>query len=146
MSKLYFEKMVIEDDHKKIYFTSYLRSDFVERSLVMTLNKNFTVSHIYLNSYEHGSAEWYNGEGLAESRFWESDDQAESSTYLTRRYTVRMANGPAKNEFAEKKIVPDVLDNMADRSFAKHVKRIVAKEKYSRRIIVDETGFLRPVL
>lgn len=142
MARLYFEKISVEGDCTKLYFVSYLRKDFVERSMVMTLNKNRTVKEIYFSSYEHGSAEWINGEGIVESRFWESDEQAVAPTYLTRRYTVRMANGPARESFAEQKILPDVLDNIADENLAKVVKRIVKKQKYSQKIIADESGFL----
>lgn len=142
MAKLYFEKMVEEGNCSKIYFTSYLRADFVERSLVVTLNKNHTLRQIYFSSYDHGSAEWFNGDGLAGGRKWENEDQAVSPTYLTRRYTVRMADGPAMEEFTGSKIIPDVLDNMADRNFAGLMTRIVRKKKYSRKVIIDESGFI----
>lgn len=142
MGKLYFEKIAAEGDYTKFYFVSYLRADFVERSMVMTLNKNRTVKEIYFSSYEHGSTEWFNGEGLVESRQWESDEQAVSSTYLTRRYTVRMADGPVKESFAEQTIIPDILDNMADENLARVIRRIVKKEKYMQKIIADASGFL----
>lgn len=145
MGKLYFEKAVKEDDQNKLFFTSYLRSDFVERSLVVTLNEADIVLSIYFSSYDFGSVEWVNEHGIVDSRLWESDDQAGAPTYLTRRYTVRMANGPATGSFAHEKIVPDVLDNLVDRDFAELISQMITRKSTSNKIDYRNMVFLENV-
>ena len=142
MGKLYFEQAVHEDDRHKLYFTSYLRTDFVERSLVLTLDDSGIVRSIYFSSYDFGSAEWINEHGITDSRLWESDDQAVAPTYLTRRYTVRMADGPATGNFAQEKIVPDVLDNLADRDFAEIIGHLITDKSTSETIDYRNMVFL----
>lgn len=44
MGKLYCTKKIIDGASTKIFFASYLRKDFVERSMVVTLNKDHIVS------------------------------------------------------------------------------------------------------
>jgi len=73
---------------------------------------------------------------------WESDDQAVAPTYLTRRYTVRMADGPATGNFAQEKIVPDVLDNLADRDFAEIIGRLITDKSTSETIDYRNMVFL----
>ncbi len=134
MGKLVFEKSSEDGELRKLYFTSYLRTDFVERSLVVTLRKNNTVKEIFVSSYHYGSVEWKSGAGLVEPRLWESDDQAVAPSYLTRRYTVRMANGPATTNLAAEKMIPDVLDNMADRELADTIASILLTKKSKKKI------------
>ncbi len=134
MGKLVFEKISEEGADRKLYYTSYLRTDFVERSLVITIRKNNTVKEIFLSSYHFGSVEWKSGTGIIDPRLWESEEQAVSPSYLTRRYTVRMANGPATTNLAVEKMIPDVLDNMEDRGIAGVIGSILVTKKSKRRI------------
>ena len=134
MGKLVFEKITDEGKERKLYFTSYLRSDFVERSLVVTLRKNSTVKEIFLSSYHFGSVEWKSGTGLVDPRLWESEEQAVSPSYLTRRYTVRMANGPAPENLAVEKMIPDVLDNVENSEFAGIIASILTTKKSKKKI------------
>ena len=134
MGKLVFEKITENGKERKLYFTSYLRTDFVERSLVVTLRKNSTVKEIFLSSYHFGSVEWKSGTGLVEPRLWESEEQAVSPSYLTRRYTVRMANGPATVNLAVEKMIPDVLDNMENSELAETIASILAAKKSNKKI------------
>ncbi|HRX49591.1 MAG TPA: hypothetical protein P5120_18855, partial [Spirochaetota bacterium] len=129
-----FEKITENGKERKLYFTSYLRTDFVERSLVVTLRKNSTVKEIFLSSYHFGSVEWKSGTGLVEPRLWESEEQAVSPSYLTRRYTVRMANGPADANLAVEKMIPDVLDNMENSELAETIASILAAKKSNKKI------------
>lgn len=143
MKLLTFESMKNTQDGCKLYFTSYLRKDFVERSLVITLNRDFTVSDIYLSSYVYGSVEWINGSGLAECRQWETDEQAEAPGYLTRRYTSRMSDGYAPEGHAEGLLIPDVLDNLENSKLAHVVKSILAVKKSRKKIIPENFGMIR---
>lgn len=134
MGKLVFEKCTTDGEARKIYFTSYLRTDFVERSLVITLRKSGTVKEIFLSSYRYGSVEWRSGHGLVDPRLWESEEQAVAPSYLTRRFTVRMADGPANHNLAVDMMIPDVLDNMEDRGIAETVGAILVTKKSARKI------------
>ena len=129
MNRLYLEKVIDLGNGRKLYFTSYLRRDFVEHSVVITLGGNGRVDHIYFSSYHHGSVEWNNGSGFSECRLWETEDQAQEPTYLTRRYTMRLSDGEAGPGFAENAIVPDVLENMADVKVASLLREIIAGKK-----------------
>lgn len=143
MAKLYFEKLVVDEKQVKLYFTSYIRSDFVERSLVVTLDENDVVQSVYFSSYDFGSAEWINEQGIVDSRLWESDEQAGAPTYLTRRYTVRMADGPATGSFAQEKIVPDVLDNLVDGDFAAIIRQMISGKSASNKIDYKNMAFIK---
>lgn len=142
MKPVSFESMKITENGCKLYFTSYLRNDFIERSLVISLNNDFTVSHVYLSSYNYGSLEWHNGSGLTECRQWETDEQAEAPGYLTRRYTARMSDGYAPDGHAEDYLIPDVLDNMENSKLAGTVKSILAVKKTSKKIVPVNYGLV----
>ncbi len=134
MAKLEFEKTGNEGEYIKVYYTSYLRTDFVERSLVVTLRKNGTVKEVFLSSYHYGSVEWKSGHGLVEPRLWESDEQAVAPSYLTRRYTARMADGPASHNYALEMMIPDVLDNLESRELAELIASILVTKKSAKKI------------
>jgi hypothetical protein len=138
MNPLTFESVKTTGKGCKLYFTSYLRKDFVERSLVITIGMDFTVSHIYLSSYCYGSVEWHNGTGLSECRKWETEEQAEAPGYLTRRYTSRMSDGYAPEGHAEQFLIPDVLDNLANRKLAETVGSILVRKKSRIKIVPDD--------
>jgi len=142
MQSLTFESMKITAKGYKLYFTSYLRQDFIERSLVITLREDFTVSHIYLSSYSYGSVEWYNGSGLTECRQWETDEQAEAPGYLTRRYTARMSDGYAPEGHAEQLLIPDVLDNLENARLAGIIRSILTVKKSVKKIIPGDYGII----
>jgi hypothetical protein len=134
MPELHFNKTVENEHEKKIYFVSYLREGFVERSLVIYIDKKNKLKTIYFSSYEFGSVEWINGNGLQEYRVWEDDEQAEASTYLTRRYTARLADGMADEQYAQERIIPDVLENLADKDFSQFIRKIISKKRYRSKI------------
>ncbi len=134
MPELHFNKTVENEHEKKIIFVSYLREGFVERSLVLYSDKKNKLKTIYFSSYEFGSVEWINGTGLQEYRVWEDDEQAEASTYLTRRYTARLADGMADEQYAQESIIPDVLENLADKDFSQLIRRVISRKRYRKKI------------
>ena len=141
MAELYFKKTTEDDTSIKLYFTSYLRDDFVERSIVLSIDKDLLIQHIYFSSYKHGSVEWTNGVGLHECRLWENEDQAQSPTYLTRRYTTKLSNGIQDLNYAQKNILADLFKNMADKDFSQFISSIAAKKKYSEKFNYDKFTF-----
>lgn len=140
MSSITFESLKETGNGYKIYFTSYLREDFVEKSVVVTLKKDFTVSCVYFSSYDHGSVEWINGTGLSESRKWETEEQAEAPGYLTRRYTARISDGPAPAGLAENLLIPSLLESMENRDVAGILAAVVKTRKSKRKIIPAKCG------
>ena len=140
MAAVIFESIKQTPAGYKLYFTSYLRRDFVEKSLVITLAGDFTILNIYISSYNFGSLEWINGTGLTECRRWETDEQAESPGYLTRRYTARMSNGAAPEGHAENFLIPDVLNSLEDRKIARIVKSVLSCTRSGKKIIPESYG------
>ncbi len=129
-----------DNENRKFFFVSFLREDFVGRSLVITVDPAGLVSRVFISSCEEGSVEWLNGSGLDECRMWESDDQAESPSYLTRRYTSRLANGPAGEGHARNILIPDVLDRLEDRALAEFVWKLLGKKRSRARFNFDSVG------
>ncbi len=118
------------DDGKKIAFASFLRKDYVAKSLVIYLDGSGVISRIFFSSDTHGTVEWINGRGLQNSHRWESDDQAKSRSYLTRRYTAILADGSVDTEFARDFIIPDILDNLDSPDTAEWVADILNTREY----------------
>jgi len=141
MKNVVFESMKKTDKGFKLYFTSYLRKEFVKKSVVISLDKDFTVSGIYISSYDFGSLEWINGIGLDQCRKWETDEQAEAPGYLTRRYTARISDGVAPEGTAEKLLIPDVLNSLDNREIAGILKSVVKVKKTRRKIIPEKFSF-----
>ena len=141
MRTVKFESLKTIDQGFKLYFTSYLRKDFIEKSVVVTLGEDFKISGIYISSYNFGSVEWKSGVGLTECRKWETEEQAESPGYLTRRYTAKISNGYAPQGHAEKILIPDVLNSMENREIAGILKSVLKVTKSRKKIIPEKYGF-----
>ncbi len=141
MGIIKFESIKKTDEGLKIYLTSYLRLDFVEKSVVITLKNDFTISNIYISSYKFGSVEWINDIGISECRKWETDEQAEAPGYLTRRYTSRISNGYAPEGHAEEFLIPDILLSIENRDIAGILKSVLKVKKSKRKIIPEKYGF-----
>lgn len=129
------------DEGKKIAFASFLRKDYVAKSLVMYLDGSDIISKMFFSSDTYGTVEWINGRGLQNSHRWESDDQAKSLSYLTRRYTAILSDGSVDTEFARDFIIPDILDNLDNADTAEWIADILNTREYLVR--VDTARFTR---
>lgn len=118
------------DTGKKIAFASYLRKDFVAKSMVIYLDRSNVIASIFFSSDIHGTAEWINGSGLTKSNRWESDDQAKSGSYLARRYTAILSNGSVDDNYAKNTIIPDILDHLESADIAEWVADILQTKEY----------------
>ena len=118
------------EPEKKISFASYLRENYVAKSLVIYLDRNNTISKIFFSSDSHGTVEWINGSGLKNCHKWESEDEAKSQSYLTRRYTAILSDGAAGNDYAQDFIIPDILDNLYDDNIAEWIRDILQVREY----------------
>ena len=93
---------------------------------------------MYFTSNNLGSVEWKNGIGINDCQIWEDEDQAQAASNLSRRYTAVLANGKSDNTFAEKKIIPDILESLEDKSFAELIESIVKEKEYSNSIDISK--------
>ncbi len=141
MGTIKFESIKETGHTYKVYFTSYLRQDFVEKSVVISLSEDFVISNIYISSYDFGSLEWINGIGLTECRKWETEEQSESPGYLTRRYTARISNGYAPEGYDKIFLIPDVLNSMEDKNIMRILKSVLKVQKSKKKIIPEKYGF-----
>ena len=97
-------KLVAFDNYgseKKISFASFLRENYVAKSMVIYLDQNDIISKIFFSSNTYGTVEWVNGSGLKNCHKWESEDEAKAQSYLTRRYTAILSDGAAENDYAQ---------------------------------------------
>lgn len=119
-----------EGEVKKIAFASYLKKDYVAKSMVIYLDGNDIITHIYFSSNNYGSVEWKNGAGLKDCHRWESEDQAKSPSYLTRRYTAILSDGAEHTDYAKRFILPDVIEHLEDNDLADLVSDILHTREY----------------
>ena len=118
------------DSETKIYFASYLREDYVAKSLVITLDGGMTIESIYFSSDTYGTVEWTNGVGLTDCHRWESEDQAKEPSYLTRRYTTILTNGAREADYAKELIIPDILDKLQNADVAEWIRDVIQVREY----------------
>jgi len=114
----------------KIFYASFLKKDYVAKSMVIYLDATAIISKIFFSSNDHGTVEWINGQGLRNSRAWESEESAKSQSYISRRYTAILSNGAAGNDFARERIIPDILDNLADGEIAEWIGDVLSVKEY----------------
>jgi hypothetical protein len=126
------ELLAIDRDESgtKISFASFLRRDYVAKSLVIYLDENRIIVKIFFSSNTYGSVEWINGQGLKNSRAWESEEAAKAQSYLTRRYTAILSDGVAGNEYARDHIIPDIIDNLASMDLAEWIGDVLRVKEY----------------
>ncbi len=128
-----------DDSGGKISFASFLKKDYVAKSLVIYLDGGGIIEKIFFSSNTYGTVEWENGRGLVNCHMWESEDQARKPTYLTRRYTSILSNGAADVGYAKETILPDVLDNLDDGEIAEWIEDIISVREYL--VAVDLSRF-----
>lgn len=139
INKIRFVSADPTDTGKKISFASYLKKDYVAKSLVVYVGRNDLIEKIFFSSNEHGTVEWVNGAGLKNCHRWESEEQAQSPTYLTKRYTSILSDGAVGIDYARETIIPDILDNLHDGDIAELVSDVIQVKEYL--IPLDLTRF-----
>ncbi len=82
----------METTLNKIQFSHDLRKGFVRSSIVIKYNPiDRSTPSIYITHYLFGVIEI--DEGIKSVHTWESESQAQSGSYLSRRYPVTLMNG-----------------------------------------------------
>ncbi len=108
-----------------VIFASYLKEDYVERLLRVTITGELA-THLYFSSNDHGTASWARGRGIVDSHRWETEDDLVRVSYLSRRYPVLIENGAVSPDFALEKIIPDVLGQLLDPELSRALSSMVA--------------------
>jgi len=103
---------------KKYVFASYLKTDYIDKSLVIYTDVQDNVFEMIFSSNNFGIAEWEAGRGIKDCHNWEDEDSAKSASYLSRRYTAIVSNGNVTEDYAVNKIIADVLSHIEDRNFS----------------------------
>ena len=130
-----------EDNGKKYVFASYLRKDYVDKSLVIYTKEDSTINEMIFSSNDFGVAEWENGKGIRDSHFWEQEDEARDISYLSRRYTAILSDGKATNEYAINKIIADVVNHIEDKNFTDLLVSIVTEKNTEERLNIKDFLF-----
>jgi hypothetical protein len=120
MSKL------LENNISTIDYSEYLREDFILCSIKIKYKKRlFDIIEAYINHYEYGIIEIKDGK--KEIHVWETEDQSQSSSYLSRRYTVTLLNGVNTNKDFENKFIETVIKFIIHSSMDSKIKNILNK-------------------
>lgn len=123
--KLIFDDVIVEKNNRIIKFKSFLKEDFIERALIITLDSDDAVQKIYFSSNNYGTAEWIRKSGIYEAHRWETEDDLRSISTLARRYPVILQNGKVPIDYTMSRIVPDVLDNLLSRELSSEIYKII---------------------
>ncbi len=131
----------MHDNLKKLKFKSYLKENYVENALIITLKDN-KLEKVYFSSNEFGTAEWQNGSGIHEANRWETEQDIKQVSTLAGRYPAIVSDGDISAHAAYKTIIPDVLDNMLDLDFSVEVFKMVSmpvfNEDYDEEKIIAD--------
>ena len=129
---------------KKYVFASYLKTDYVDKSLVINTDPNHNVLEMIFSSSDYGIAEWIRGRGIRDCHKWEDEDAAKDASYLSRRYTAIISNGNVTEDYAINKIISDVLNHIDDREFCDQVFDAVTAADGNSKFNIGNFSFTIP--
>ena len=87
-----------------------LRADFTKNYFKVILDEAEHCEKIYINTYEAGTLEYKNGS--VEMHRWENEDEAQSVSYLSRRYTQRLLDGVINEPDTKTKMIGIIKSSM----------------------------------
>lgn len=94
-----------------VVFGSLLKEGFIEKSVSVHFSESdYEVFKVFLNHHKLGSLVWESSEGKKEMRRWESEEEAKEGSYLNRRFTQTLADGPVPDDTYELALVYSILD------------------------------------
>lgn len=126
---------------KKYVFASYIKTDYVDKSLVINTDPNLNVMEMIFSSNDYGIAEWVKGKGIRDCHKWEDEDAAKDVSYLSRRYTAIISNGNVTEDYAINKIISDVLNHIEDKKFCDMVFEAVTDKSSGNKFNIADFGF-----
>ncbi len=122
--KLILHSITNENGILNIKFASYLKEDYVERAVELTI-KNNIAEKIFFSSNIYGTSTWIKRKGFFESHRWEKEDDVQAISYISKHYTALLENGRVPAKYVCEKIVPDVLEHMIDLNLSKDIYKIL---------------------
>jgi hypothetical protein len=129
--KLIYEQEEFKENLKTVQFTSYLKTDFIEKQIYFEIDGN-RVHQIYFYTTNFGSARWENGKGFIEADAWEEEDTGPS--FITKHYSVSIASSGVSEKFIFESIIPDVLNFLLDQKLANQIKKMIQKNHFKEKL------------
>ena len=123
---------------KKFVFASYLKTDYVDKSMVINTDPDYNVLEIIFSSNDYGIAEWESDKGIRDCHRWEDESAAQEVSYLSRRYTAIISNGNVTEKYAINKIVTDVLNHIEDKNFCDRIFDAVIKKDSEAKLNISD--------
>ena len=87
-----------------------LRADFTRNYCKVIFSEQGNCEKVYINCYEEGTLEYKNGS--IEMHRWENEDEAQSVSYLSRRYTQRLLDGVINEPDTKTKMIETIRSSM----------------------------------
>ena len=87
-----------------------LRADFTRNYFKVLFTEQGNLEKVYINCYEAGTLEYKNG--FVEMHRWENEDEAQSVSYLSRRYTQRLLDGVIDEPDDKTKMIEIIRSSM----------------------------------
>ncbi len=109
-----------------IVLKELLRSDFTKNYLEIDYDeklKRYNV--VYLYNYAHGTISLV--DGIKEVHRWESEEEAESASYLSRRYTSVFLDGMVNDSGTEDDIIREVLKYIDKQTISSEEQEIILR-------------------
>jgi hypothetical protein len=111
-------------DNIKLEYRKIFRKDFTGNYIEIIYNKeNNKFERIYFYDSENGTWEYQNG--IKKIHRWENEDEAQSGSYLNRRYTSRLLNGEVDDPIAEDKIIRASCDFIKTKDIDEEERKII---------------------
>jgi hypothetical protein len=98
-----------------------LRRDFVRTYLKVIFDAGGKIAKVYINTYDYGTLEYKNG--VLEMHRWENEDEAQSGSYLARRYTLRIQDGIVRGDDPKRTMIDIVRSSMEPDTIAEEDRR-----------------------
>jgi len=122
--KIILDSIEIDGGIKIIQFASYLKEEFIERLIKISI-KNNKIVNIYFSSNDYGTATWVINKGFVDCHRWETEDDLRQISYLAKLYPALLENGIVPVDYVFEKIIPDILENMIDTDLSFDIFRII---------------------
>ena len=90
-----------------------LRADFTKNYFKVIYNESGKCEKAYINTYELGTMEYKNEK--IEMHRWENEDEAQSTSYLSRRYTQRILDGVIEETDTKSRMM-EIIKSSMDKS------------------------------
>ncbi len=119
-----------EGDVNVLSVGEYLREGYVRRAITIRYRGDDLLK-VYIISDTYGTMEWESGVGMNRPHKWETEDQAEKASELSRYYTARIINGDMPHSYGIESILTDFEDLLSYALFT-HLKTILLSRSWEK--------------